>query len=132
MRTTLLIVYAFPRSTLIHASSEKFDDQRVPLFPSKAYLADVPSASEPEASAVPPFATFTPLTSGSSFPPVEPFPYTSISQIEYPYGSALVTPCIFTYLASVAVNVIVSTPPFPSVTFFTVVQLFPSTDVCIL
>ena len=111
----------FPKSTYIHASSSKFDDQRVPLFPSTVLSAPMASASAPDCSTVLPNATFVPdagaagaSVSGSDgctgcdvlFPP-----YTSISQREYPYPVPLVTPCILTYLADTVSNSTTSSPP---------------------
>ena len=51
--------------------------------------------------------------------------YTPISHNEYPYANALFTPCIFTYLHSVASNTMLSSPPLPLLFSYTV-QLFPS------
>ena len=49
-----------PKSTKSHASSTKFDDQRVPLSPSTAYFAAIASASFPDDVALADFATFVP------------------------------------------------------------------------
>ena len=73
----MLTLYVFPRSKVIHALSAKFDDQRVPVFPSTAYFAAIASLSLPDDEAVIPlviaFASVSSGvsgTSGVSVPPV--------------------------------------------------------------